>query len=113
MTAEDQLRKNSDRESQGARRQEELIGGKPPVIKWPSLLTLTPPIVLSAVRAGSAGSPISNIKTESQSQSYFATAALPTISSSWRRALWDSRSEIFPCDNITYVSTITASAQRD
>jgi hypothetical protein len=29
----DQLKKNSDRESQGACWQEELIGGKPPVVK--------------------------------------------------------------------------------
>jgi hypothetical protein len=34
MTAGVQLKKkNSGRESQGARRQDELIGGKPPVVK--------------------------------------------------------------------------------
>jgi hypothetical protein len=33
MTASVQLKKNTGRESQGACRQEELIGGKPPVVK--------------------------------------------------------------------------------
>jgi hypothetical protein len=33
MTAGVQLRKNSDHESQGAVRQDELFGGKPPVVK--------------------------------------------------------------------------------
>jgi hypothetical protein len=33
MTASIQLKKNTDRESQGACRQDELIGGKPPVVK--------------------------------------------------------------------------------
>jgi hypothetical protein len=33
MTARDQLKKKSGRESHGAWRQEELIEGKPPVVK--------------------------------------------------------------------------------
>jgi hypothetical protein len=33
MTANVQLKKKIDHESQGAWRQEELIGGKPPVVK--------------------------------------------------------------------------------
>jgi hypothetical protein len=33
MTSGIQLRKHSGRESQGARHQDELIGGKPPVVK--------------------------------------------------------------------------------
>jgi hypothetical protein len=40
MTARIQLQKNSGRESQGAWRQDELIGVKPPVVK-PLTLTLT------------------------------------------------------------------------
>jgi hypothetical protein len=34
MTAGVHLRKKSGRESQGARRQDELIGGKPSVVKY-------------------------------------------------------------------------------
>jgi hypothetical protein len=34
MTARVQLKKKSGREAQGAWRQDELIGGKPPVVKW-------------------------------------------------------------------------------
>jgi hypothetical protein len=38
MTAGDEFRNKPGRESQGARRQDELIGYKPTVVKW--LLTL-------------------------------------------------------------------------
>jgi hypothetical protein len=34
MTARVQLKKTARRESQGAWRQDELIGGKPPVVKY-------------------------------------------------------------------------------
>jgi hypothetical protein len=46
---------------------------------------------------------------QSQSQSYFTTGGLPPISSSWRRAPWDSRPEFFSqlntCGHSPYITS--------
>jgi hypothetical protein len=53
--------------------------------------------------------PASTRGRQSQSQSYFTTGGLPSISSSWREAPWDSRPEFFfqlsPCGNSHYVTS--------
>jgi hypothetical protein len=48
-------------------------------------------------------------QNQSQSQSYFTTGGLPPISSSWRQAPWDPRSDLFfqlnSCGNSPYASS--------